>query len=92
MPIEFEVPEPWNDRGWKVKIQDKERLEPPHVTILFRTWKWRFGLREQDFLDRDPDPRQVPPEIVEHLRGHWSDYVSAWDRLYPRNPVDSREG
>jgi hypothetical protein len=91
MPIQFEVPEPWNARGWRVKIQDKERLESPHVTVLFKTRKWRFGLRELDFLDAVPDPRDVPKEIVQHLEANVESYTAGWDRLYPNNPVGSRD-
>ena len=32
--------------GWKVKIHDFERLEPPHVTIYCKRRKWRLSLRD----------------------------------------------
>jgi len=38
--------------GWKVKIHDSERLEPPHVTIYQKMRKWRLSLRDGKFLDR----------------------------------------
>jgi hypothetical protein len=71
--------------------QDKERLEPPHVTVLFKTRKWRFGLRELDFFDAVPDPRDVPKEIVKQLEANVESYTAGWDRLYPNNPVASRD-
>ncbi|WP_406694687.1 hypothetical protein V5E97_26885 [Singulisphaera sp. Ch08] len=37
-------------RGWKVKIQEKERLEPPHVTVWHGERMWRIGLRNRDFI------------------------------------------
>ncbi|SRR6266571_1093730 len=56
MPFALKLPEPWASRGWKAKIRDRERLEPPHVTILHKTSAWRFELRSEKFLDREPDP------------------------------------
>ena len=43
MPFNLDLPEPWASRGWRVKIRDRERLEPLHATILQRTRAWRFG-------------------------------------------------
>jgi hypothetical protein len=91
MPIEYEVPEPWNDRGWRVKIQDKERVEPPHVTVLFKRWKWRFGLREKDFLDKEPSPGDVPGDLVRFLEDNVGAFCSDWGEMYPDNPVDSQD-
>ena len=87
-PIELELPRKLHLEGWKVKISDKERLEPPHVTIMRGHDQWRLGLRDGSFL--------VPPG------GGWSDIPwamrtviernmgwlrASWDRMYPSNPV-----
>jgi hypothetical protein len=60
VPFNLDLPEPWASRGWRVKIRDRERLEPPHATILQRTRAWRFDLRSEQFLDKDPDPAAIP--------------------------------
>ena len=91
MPVAFPLPPPHSKRGWKAKIRDRERVEPPHVTVLFKTHAWRLGLRERDYLDSRPDPADVPPAITDHLLSAdvFRQIVEAWDRLYPHNPVAS---
>src|SRR5205809_818363 len=59
MPHELNLPKRLKAKGWKVKIREKERLEPPHVTILCGKREWRVGLRDKGFL--------VPPG------GKWAD-------------------
>lgn len=73
--------------GWKVKIRDKERVEPPHVTILHKTRAWRFGLRESAFLDRDPPPKEVPDSVLDAVRVNTSRLIEEWNAMYPDNPV-----
>jgi hypothetical protein len=51
-----------------VKIRDRERLETPHVTILYKTHAWRFGLRSGTFFDTEREPREVPRQVVDHVR------------------------
>ncbi len=91
MPFTLTLREPWASRGWKVKIRDRERLEPPHVTILHRTRAWRFDLRSERFLDKEPDPRVVPEEVVDEVRANLAPLRAAWDRMFPENPVFSQE-
>jgi len=57
--------------GWKVKIADKERLEEPHVTILWKTNRWRWSLRERRFMDATPDPADVPSEVLAELAANY---------------------
>jgi len=64
MPYELPLLEPLGSQGWKVKIFDNEPPDHPHATVIFRTKKWRWKLREQSFMDDDPPPREVPKEIV----------------------------
>lgn len=89
--VSFSLPQPHKSRGWKAKIRDRERTEPPHVTVLFKTDAWRLGLRERDYLDTRPDPGDVPDAVTEHLLSDdvFPQVVAAWDRLYPHNPVSS---
>ena len=91
MPFTLSLPEPWRSRGWKVKIRDRERLEPPHVTILFKTRAWRFNLRSEMFLDKKPDPKEVPKEVVDAIRASLAVLREAWDRMFPENPISSEE-
>jgi len=87
----FRPPDPVARRGWRVKIRDRERVEPPHVTILFKTKAWRWGLRERRFLDAEPDPGEVPQALVDHLSRILPELIAAWDKLYPDNKVGSEE-
>ena len=87
MPIVFPLPEPWASRGWKLKIRDKERLEPPHVTVSDGKRTWRWNLRSQSFMDKKPPVGDVPPEVVDHIRERLPEIVGRWDGSYPENPV-----
>ncbi len=78
-------------RQWQVKIRDREREEPPHVTILRRTQAWRVDLRTGKFLDRVPHPSEVPRTLMEEIQRRWSELQQRWDELYPENPVGSSE-
>lgn len=88
----FSVPVVFAQQGWKVKIRDRERTEPPHVTILFRTRAWRYGLRERAFLDRVPPPREVPAEVAGAIEAQLDHIRAVWDQMYPENPVEGRKG
>ena len=79
--------EPWASRGWRLKIRDREIREPPHATLFGPQGTWRWDLRRQRFMDRAPDPRLVPQELVELLRSSRLLLAGSWNRLYPDNPV-----
>jgi hypothetical protein len=89
MAFELELPALWESRGWKVKIRDRERVEPPHVTIMHKSRWWRYGLRSQQFLDREPDPKDVPDEVSELIRANLPLLRDTWDQMYPENPIAS---
>jgi len=59
--------------------------------VLFRTRAWRFGLREGAFLDREPNPSDVPRRIEGFLEENLLELVEAWDELYPHNKVRSED-
>ena len=84
------LPEPWESRGWKAKIRDRERVEPPHVTIMQKAKAWRLGLRTQQFLDANPDPSEIPEEVLAAIRTARSLLRREWDRMYPENPIVSK--
>lgn len=75
-----------------MKIRDRERVEPPHVTILWKTKAWRLGLRSDTFLDERPDPAEVPDALLDAIRGSWDELIAKWDEMYPENPVSSEGG
>lgn len=87
MAFTLKLPAALRKAGWKVKIRDKERREPPHVTILRRTDAWRVNLRTGNFMDASPDPSAVPDEVVNHMRSHWERLCRKWDEMYPDNPM-----
>lgn len=91
MAFALELPDPWGKQGWKVKIRDDERNETPHATFLRRRQSWRMSLRTGHFLDADPDPADVPRELVEHVWGERRTLRRSWNAMYPENPVFSQE-
>ena len=90
MATAFELPEPWR-KSWRLKIRDRETVEPPNVTLLRGTKSWRINLRTGQFLDRTPAPREVPRQLLRHVLGRFDEFISVWDELYPLNPVQSLE-
>lgn len=88
----FRRPLPKNlRRQWTVKIRDRERVEPPHVTILRRTQAWRLDLRTGELLDREPDPDEVPEALLAAIRKRWAALCEKRGELHPENPVASEE-
>jgi hypothetical protein len=90
MPIEFALPVSVAAH-WKLKIRDRERVEPPHVSVLHGTRCWRWGLRERAFLDREPPPRLVPRDVCDAISDAYDEICAAWDKAYPHKPVSSKE-
>lgn len=76
-------------RGWKVKIRDKERCEMPHVTIFFKRATWRLSLRDGTFLDEGDQWSQIDSRVKDAITTEtaWQTLRHAWDRMYPENPI-----
>jgi len=91
MAVSLKLPR-WLRKQWKVKIRDREWVEPPHVSILRRRWTWRINLRTGQFMDAEPDPAEVPRSILRVIEENWDFLCASWDEMYPENPVASREG
>ena len=89
MAYELKLSALWKAQGWKVKIRDKERAEPPHVTIMRGTRAWRINLRTRQFMDSEPDPNELPKAIVSEVMGQMQTLAAKWDEMYPHNPVFS---
>ena len=92
MPFELKLPDAVALGVWKVKIRDRERNEPPHVSIISGTRVWRWGLREQAWLDKEPPGREVPEDVVAFMKAKLAELISAWDSKHPENPVTSVGG
>ena len=90
MATSFDLAEPWR-RHWKIKIRDKETVEPPHVSLLSGTDCWRLCLRTRLFLDCRPDPDEVPRRLLKHILSRLDEFIAVWDATYPHNPVSSQE-
>jgi hypothetical protein len=89
VPFSLPLPAVFRKARWKVKIREKENREPPHVTILHDTQAWRINLRSGELMDREPDPSNVPPELIAYVKqaAIWQLLREQWDRKYPSNPV-----
>ena len=87
MPFDLPLPDALHCQGWRIKILDREMREEPHATVCFRTWKWRFGLRSRRYLDRHPDPSDIPASVQQCLMEQLQRLTEEWNSQYPRNPV-----
>lgn len=92
MPFSLTLSPVLHRAGWHVKIFDREQIESPHVTVLRRVVKWRIDLRDRSFMDRTPDPKDVPEEVMDIIRAHWEQPCRQWDIIHPENPVEDEEG
>jgi len=89
----IELPKRLKARGWKAKVYDNERLEPPHITLICRERVWRIGLRERDFMFPPGGRRRdIDPEVRAILEERWETLCDAWDEKHPTNQVSSAEG
>lgn len=90
MPFELPLPKKLKAEGWKVKIREKERVEPPHVTIMHKADEWRLGLRDRQLLI-PPGGRikDIDPAVMTIVDEHWESLREAWDAKYPDNPISS---
>ena len=92
MPYELLLPRKLKAQGWKVKIREKERVEPPHVTVLHNEDEWRIGLRDKELLV-PPGGRlkDIDVEVMRTIEKNWEQLKKAWDAKYPENPISSAE-
>jgi hypothetical protein len=83
VPVELKLSVHLRRARWKVKIQEKESREPPHVSILRGTDKWRINLRTGALMDRRPKPSDIPQELLDLIQVHWRWLCEQWDAKYP---------
>lgn len=92
MPFHLPLPRKLKAEGWKVKIREKERVEPPHVTVMHQADEWRIGLRDKRLLTPPGGRiREIHPGVMQVIKAHWEQLKSVWDAKYPENPVSSAE-
>lgn len=93
LPFDLPLPARFRNERWKVKIREKENREPPHLTILRGTQAWRIDLRTGEFMDKSPDPADLPVALLAHIHEAtvWELLVKKWDAKYPNNPVNGPE-
>ena len=91
MAYSLDLPSALKAQGWKVKIRDRERTEPPHVSVLRKTDCWRYEPRDGGFLDKKPPPSDVAEEVVKLIEDNIDKLVKEWDAMYPQNPVNNDE-
>lgn len=91
MPFDLPLSKQLARARWKVKIFDKENREPPHLTIVRGTEKWRIDLRKWAFMDRHPPPRDVDEGVIAAIEDNWALLCAEWDRIHPDNPVGGGE-
>ena len=91
MPFSLSLSAQLTRARWKVKIFDKENREPPHVTIIRGTEKWRINLRTGAFMDRYPPERSVDEGVIEAITDSWDLLKDQWDQIHPDNPVEGAD-
>ena len=92
MPFDVPLPRRLKAEGWKVKIREKERVEPPHLTIMHQAEEWRLGPRDKQLLVPPGGRiRDIEPEVMRIIEEHWEQLIEVWDAKYPENPVSSSE-
>ncbi len=92
MAFPLKLPPPLGDEGWKVKIRERERVEPPHVTIFHHRKEWRLGLRDGEFLVPPGGSwKEIDVRVREVIEQNWKRLCDEWDQKYPSNPIDSKD-
>ncbi len=88
MPFVLALSRKLKNAGWKVKIFDKEELEPPHVTILRGPDKWRLNLRDCRFLVPPGGSwKDFPKELQKVLKDSVPTFRAQWNKMHPTNPI-----
>ncbi len=92
MPHELTLLPRFKKSGWKIKIRDKERLEPPHLTVLRKADQWRICLRDCGLLDGSAwSWSELPRGIRRAIELACQELRGKWDEMYPENPVGGED-
>ncbi len=77
--------------GWKVKIQDRESREDPHVTIWFKRQRWRMNLRTGKLMDGS-SWKEINKDVKKIIEKNWKRLREEWDRRYGEvNPISGQK-
>ena len=92
MPFDLPLPKKLKAEGWKVKIREKERVEPPHVTVMHKADEWRLGLRDRQLLV-PPGGRikDIDPAVMRIIEEHWERLHRSLGREVSGEPGFQRE-
>jgi len=90
MPYVLQLTQTSRQAGWKVKIHDSERLEPPHVTIYRKMRKWRLSLRDGTFLETRDSWSKIDGAVRDAIENNWQRLIAEWDAVHPDNPVHGK--
>ena len=91
MAFSLKLPPPLAKEGWKIKIRDRERLEPPHVTIFHKRRVWRLGLRDRQVLDPlDGNKGEIDPRVEEVLREKGLNFNKSGTDFIQKTPFGAR--
>ena len=69
---------PTVEAGWKVKIREKERTEPPHISVMKKQETWRWGSRAA-LTETASEGRAK--EMIEHLQANLEKLIAVWDKV-----------
>ena len=47
-----------------------------------------MGLRDRRFMDKVPDPDDVPKAVLDAITQAFDEACEAWNNMYPDNPVE----
>jgi hypothetical protein len=84
----YELPLPNALKQWKVKIFDNELpFEEPHVTIIFKQTRWRWGLRREEFLEDNPNPKLIRAGVLDEVTRNLKLLRKEWNTRFPNNRV-----
>lgn len=74
MPHELILPKKLKVQGWKVKVREKERVEPPHVTVMHNANEWRIGLRDKQPLEPPGGTlKDIAPDVIRIIEENWDE-------------------
>ena len=71
-----------------MKIREKERNEPPHVTIMRGTQNWRLRLRDGEFhVPPGGSWKDIDDDVRKTIEDNWDTLRNEWDAKYRENPI-----
>lgn len=97
----WELPKPSGFKSqlqWQIKIYDNEaEFESPHINVLQKLGKksrktWRVRLDTLEIMDINPPARELPKEILEHLKAEIVEIRKGWNKTHEKRKIDLETG